>query len=69
MRATFDKDGTVTAGNASSINDGAAAMLIMDESQAIAMGLTPLARIRGYADAEGPPVHFTTAPSNAMPIV
>eukprot|EP01083_Nonionella_stella_P260510 888172_1 len=40
----------------------------MDEAQAIAMGLKPLARIRGYADAEGPPVQFTTAPSNAIPI-
>lgn len=68
LRAAFQKDGTVTAGNASSINDGAAAMLIMDEDQAISMGLTPLARIRGYADAEGPPVQFTTAPSNAAPI-
>eukprot|EP00581_Thalassiosira_minuscula_P011682 CAMPEP_0183719450 /NCGR_PEP_ID=MMETSP0737-20130205/12382_1 /TAXON_ID=385413 /ORGANISM="Thalassiosira miniscula, Strain CCMP1093" /LENGTH=404 /DNA_ID=CAMNT_0025949169 /DNA_START=143 /DNA_END=1357 /DNA_ORIENTATION=+ len=68
LRAAFDKNGTVTAGNASSINDGAAAMLIMDEDKAIAMGLQPLARIRGYADAEGPPVQFTTAPSNAVPI-
>jgi len=68
LRAAFEKEGTVTAGNASSINDGAAAMLIMDEAQAISMGLTPLARIRGYADAEGPPVRFTTAPSNAVPL-
>jgi len=66
LRAAFEKEGTVTAGNASSINDGAAAMLIMDEAQAISMGLTPLARIRGYADAEGPPIRFTTAPSNAV---
>mmetsp|Transcript_12993 Transcript_12993/g.20447 ORF Transcript_12993/g.20447 Transcript_12993/m.20447 type:complete len:402 (-) Transcript_12993:1430-2635(-) len=68
LRAAFEKEGTVTAGNASSINDGAAAMLIMDEAQAISMGLTPLARIRGYADAEGPPIRFTTAPSNAVPL-
>ncbi|KAL7527136.1 hypothetical protein ACHAXR_001824, partial [Thalassiosira sp. AJA248-18] len=68
LRAAFQKKGTVTAGNASSINDGAAATIIMDEAQAISMGLTPLARIRGYADAEGPPVQFTTAPSNAVPI-
>ncbi|KAL7552201.1 hypothetical protein ACHAWF_015422 [Thalassiosira exigua] len=68
LRAAFQKDGTVTAGNASSINDGAAALVIMEESRAVAMGLEPLARIRGYADAEGPPVRFTTAPSNAAPI-
>lgn len=68
LRAAFEKDGTVTAGNASSINDGASAFLLMNESQALAMGLTPLARIRGYADAEGPPVQFTTAPSKAVPI-
>lgn len=68
LRAAFQKDGTVTAGNASSINDGAAALVIMEESQAIHLGLTPLARIRGYADAEGPPVQFTTAPSSAAPI-
>lgn len=68
LRAAFEKDGTVTAGNASSINDGAASLLIMDEEEANSMGLKPLARIRGYADAEGPPVQFTTAPSNAVPI-
>ena len=68
LRAAFEKEGTVTAGNASSINDGAAAVLLMDEEQAIGLGLTPLARIRSYADAEGPPVQFTTAPSNAVPI-
>jgi acetyl-CoA C-acetyltransferase len=68
LRTAFEKDGTVTAGNASSINDGAAALIIMSEDNAIAMGLTPLARIRGYGDAEGPPVRFTTAPSNAVPI-
>ena len=68
LRAAFEKEGTVTAGNASSINDGAAAMILMEEDEANAMGLTPLARIRGYADAEGPPVQFTTAPSNAVPI-
>lgn len=68
LRTAFQKDGTVTAGNASSINDGASAMLLMDEAQAVSMGLAPLARIRGYADAEGPPVRFTTAPSNAVPI-
>ncbi|KAL7477943.1 hypothetical protein ACHAW6_003732 [Cyclotella cf. meneghiniana] len=68
LRPAFQKDGTVTAGNASSINDGAAALLLMDENQALDMGLTPLARIRGYADAEGPPAQFTTAPSKAVPM-
>lgn len=68
LRTAFEKDGTVTAGNASSINDGAAALILMSEDNAIAMGLTPLARIRGYGDAEGPPVRFTTAPSSAVPI-
>ena len=62
LRAAFQKDGTVTTGNASSINDGAAVMLIIDEDQAISMGLTPLAWICGYADAKEPPVQFTTAP-------
>jgi len=68
LRPAFQKDGSVTAGNASSINDGAAALVIMDEDQANEMNLKPLARILGYADAEGPPVQFTTAPSKAVPI-
>ena len=68
LRSAFKKDGTVTAANASSINDGASALILMDEEQALAMGLKPLARILGYADAEGPPVQFTTAPSSAVPI-
>ena len=68
LRPAFEKDGTVTAGNASSINDGAAALIMMNEDHALSIGLQPLARIRGYADAEGPPVQFTTAPSNAIPI-
>lgn len=68
LRAAFQKDGTVTAGNASSINDGASALILMDENRAVEMGLTPLARIRGYGDAEGAPVQFTTAPSKAVPV-
>ena len=68
LRPAFDKNGSVTAGNASSINDGAAALVIMDEEEARSMNLKPLARILGYADAEGPPVQFTTAPSKAVPI-
>ena len=53
---SFEKDGTVTAGNASSINDDPAAMLIMDEARAVSAGLVPLIRISGYAGVEGPPV-------------
>ena len=68
LRAAFQKDGTVTAGNASSINDGASAFILMGEEQAKSLGLKPLARIRSYADAEGPPDQFTTAPANAVPI-
>ena len=68
LQAAFQKDGTVTAGNASSINDGASAIILMEENQAVELGLTPLARIRGYADAEGQPEQFTTAPSKAIPI-
>lgn len=68
LRAAFQKDGTVTAGNASSINDGATALILMEENEAIEIGLTPLARVRGYGDAEGPPVQFTIAPSKAIPI-
>lgn len=63
-----DNGGTVTAGNASSINDGAAALVLMDETSALEMGLTPLARIRGYGDAEQKPEDFTTAPSLAVPV-
>eukprot|EP00986_Skeletonema_menzelii_P011430 scaffold5877_cov148-Skeletonema_menzelii.AAC.6 len=68
LRSAFQKDGTVTAGNASSINDGASAFILMGEEQAISLGLTPLARIVSYADAEGAPDQFTTAPASAVPI-
>ena len=61
-------DGTVTAANASSLNDGAAAMVIMSEEGAINLGLKPLARILGFGDAEQDPVDFTTAPSLADPV-
>lgn len=53
LRPAFDKAGTVTAGNASGINDGAAALVIMEESAALAAGLTPLARIKSYASGGG----------------
>ncbi len=55
LRPAFDKAGTVTAGNASGINDGAAALVIMEESAALAAGLTPLARIKSYASGGVPP--------------
>ena len=69
LRPAFQRDGgTVTAANASSINDGAAAMVLMEEESAKELGLEPLARIRGYGDAEQAPVDFTTAPAKAVPV-
>ena len=67
LRAAFTKDGTVTAANASTINDGAGAMILMSEEKAKELGLTPLAYIKGYADAAHEPEWFTTAPSLALP--
>lgn len=61
-----DEDGTVTAANASSLNDGAAAMLLMNEELAMSLDLKPIARILSYADAEQDPVEFTTTPSLAI---
>ena len=66
LNAVFTKDGTVTAANASTINDGAAAVILMSEEKAKAMGLTPLAYIKSYADAAQEPKWFTTAPSKAV---
>lgn len=68
LNAVFTKDGTVTAANASTINDGAAALILMSEEKALAMGLKPLAYIKGYADAAQEPKWFTTAPAKALPI-
>ena len=67
LNAVFTKDGTVTAANASTINDGAAAVILMSEEKAIALGLKPLAYINGYADAAQEPKWFTTSPSKAIP--
>ena len=67
LRPAFSKDGTVTAANASTINDGAAAVVLMSEEKANAMGLQPLAYIKGYADAAHEPKWFTTAPAKALP--
>jgi acetyl-CoA C-acetyltransferase len=67
MRPAFDKNGTVTAGNASKINDGAAAVVLMSKEKADALGIKPIAKISGFADAEQEPVWFTTTPALAMP--
>lgn len=67
LRAVFTKDGTVTAANASTINDGAAATILMSERKVKEMGITPLARIVSSADAEHEPEWFTTAPTIAAP--
>lgn len=67
LRPAFTKDGTVTAANASTINDGAGAMILMSEEKAKELGLKPLAYIKGYADAAQEPKWFTTAPAKALP--
>jgi acetyl-CoA C-acetyltransferase len=67
LRAAFTKNGTVTAANASSINDGAAALILMSRDKAEELKLTPLATIKGYADAAREPEWFTVAPSKALP--
>jgi acetyl-CoA C-acetyltransferase len=67
LRPAFSKDGTVTAANASTINDGAGAMILMSAEKALELGLSPLASIKGYADAAHEPEWFTTAPSKALP--
>ncbi|MGK6352416.1 acetyl-CoA C-acyltransferase [Parapedobacter sp. DT-150] len=67
LKPVFKKDGTVTAANASTLNDGAAALVLVGEAQLRALGLQPLARIRGYADAQQAPEWFTTAPAKAIP--
>ncbi len=67
LNPVFTKDGTVTAANASTINDGAAAVILMSEEKAIALGLKPLAYIKSYADAAQEPKWFTTSPSKAIP--
>lgn len=67
LRPAFTKEGTVTAANASTMNDGAAAVVLMSRKMAEEKGLKPLAVIRGYADAEQAPEWFTTSPSVAVP--
>ncbi len=67
LRPAFTKEGTVTAANASTINDGAGAMILMSKEKAEELGLKPLATIKSYADAAHEPQWFTTAPSKALP--
>ena len=67
LKPVFQKDGTVTAANASTMNDGAAALVLMSKEKAEALGLKPLAKIKGFADAEQAPEWFTTTPSLALP--
>ncbi len=67
LKTVFQKDGTVTAGNASTINDGASALVLMSKEKAEALGLKPLAKIVSYADAEQAPEWFTTTPAIAIP--
>jgi len=68
LKPVFKKDGTVTAANASTLNDGAAALVLMSKAKANELGLKPLARIVSYADAQQAPEWFTTTPSKAIPI-
>lgn len=68
LRPVFSPEGTVTAANASNINDGAAALVLMSADKAAALGIKPLAKILAYADAAQEPKWFTTAPAKALPI-
>jgi len=67
LKPAFTKDGTVTAANASTLNDGASALLLVSKEKAQQLGIKPIARIRGFADAAQDPMWFTTTPSLAIP--
>ena len=67
LKPVFTKDGTATAANSSTINDGAAAVILMSKEKAKELGLTPIAKILGFADAAQDPMWFTTTPSIAIP--
>lgn len=67
LKPVFKKDGTVTAANASTLNDGASALVLMSKEKADALGIKPIAIIKGFADAQQAPEWFTTAPSKAIP--
>ena len=68
LRAVFSKDGTVTAANASTLNDGASALVLMSKEKVDELGVTPIAKLVGYGDAAHEPEWFTTAPSKAVPV-
>jgi acetyl-CoA C-acetyltransferase len=68
LRPVFEKDGTVTAANASTINDGASALILMSADKAKELGIKPIAKILGYGDAAQEPLWFTTAPALAIPV-
>src|SRR5476651_1927527 len=68
LKPVFKKDGTVTAANASTLNDGAAAVILMSKDKADEMGIKPIAKVIAYADAQQAPEWFTTAPSKAIPL-
>ena len=67
LRPAFTKDGTVTAANASTLNDGASAVIMMSKEKAEELGIKPLAKVISYADASHEPEWFTTAPAKAVP--
>jgi acetyl-CoA C-acetyltransferase len=68
LKPVFKKDGTITAANASTLNDGAAALVLMSKEKADEMGIKPLAKIVSFADAQQAPEYFTTAPAKAIPL-
>jgi len=68
LRPVFDKEGTITAANASTLNDGASAIVLMSAEKASKLNITPIAKIKSYADAAQEPEWFTTAPAKALPI-
>lgn len=68
LRAVFTKEGTVTAANASTLNDGASALLLMSKEKMDELGVQPIAKIAGYGDAAHEPEWFTTAPAKAVPV-
>lgn len=68
LRPVFDKEGTITAANASTLNDGASALILMSAEKATELNIKPIAKIKSYADAAQDPQYFTTAPAKALPI-
>ncbi|MFN5319457.1 MAG: acetyl-CoA C-acyltransferase [Bacteroidia bacterium] len=68
LAPVFEKEGTITAANASTLNDGAAALVLMSATKAAELGIKPLAKLRSFADAQQAPEYFTTAPAKAIPL-